>query len=250
VTAGAASIGLALLAGLLVAEPRAGVDRLARLTTGAIPGATDPAPGIGPPVWPARLTAGAAGVGLLSGHTAEAVAMAVLAVALGAPAVRAARAERLRRAVLLADLPRAAELLATCLEAGASPAAALSAVADAVGGPLAGRLRGVVAFLRSGTDLAHWPANPAAPVDPVDPVDRLVRAVARASRTGAPMAESVRLLAADEAERARWDALERARRAGVQAVGPLAACFLPAFVLLGVVPMIVGVSRTVLTGWT
>jgi hypothetical protein len=35
----------------------------------------------------------------------------------------------------------------------------------------------------------------------------------------------------------------------VQAVGPLAACFLPAFVLLGVVPMIVGVARTVLTGW-
>jgi pilus assembly protein TadC len=237
-------MGLALLAGLLVAEPRAGVDRLARLTTRAIPGATDPAPGVGPPVWPARLTAVAAGVGLLSGHTAAAVAMAVLAVALRAPAVRAARAEQLRRAGLLADLPRAAELLATCLEAGASSAAALSAVADAVGGPLAVRLRAVVAFLRSGTDLAQWPA------DPVDPVDRLVRAVARASRTGAPMAESVRLLAADEAERARWDALERARRAGVQAVGPLAACFLPAFVLLGVVPMIVGVARTVLTDWT
>ena len=158
-TAGAASIVLALLAGLLVAEPRAGVDRLARLTTQAIPGVADPAPGAGPPVWPARLTAAAAGVGLFSGHTAAAVAMAVLAVALGAPAARAARAERVRRATLLADLPRAAELLATCLESGASPAAALSAVADAVGGPLAGRLRAVVAFLRSGTDLARWPAE-------------------------------------------------------------------------------------------
>jgi pilus assembly protein TadC len=246
VTAGAASVGLALLAGLLVAEPRAGVDRLARLTTRAIPGATSHAAGVGLPVWPARLAAAAAGIGLLSGHTAAAVAVAVLAVALGAPAARAARAEQLRHAALLADLPRAAELLATCLEAGASPGAALSAVADAVGGPLAGRLHAVVAFLRSGTDLAHWPADRA---DPVDPVDRLVRAVARASRTGAPMAESVRLLATDEAERARWDALERARRAGVQAVGPLAACFLPAFVLLGVVPVIVGVARTVLTGW-
>ena len=246
-TAGVASVGLALVAGLLVAGPRVGVDRLARLTPRTIPGATDLAPAVvavGPPVWPARLTAAAAGAGLLSGHPAAAVVLAVLAVALGAPAVRAVRAEQLRRAALIADLPRAAELLATCLEAGATPAAALSAVADAVGGPLAGRLRAVVAFLRSGTDLAHWPA------DPVDPVDRLVRAVARASRTGAPIAESVRLLAHDEAERARWDALERARRAGVQAVGPLAACFLPAFVLLGVVPMIVGVARTVLTGWT
>jgi pilus assembly protein TadC len=246
VTPGAASVGLALLAGLCVAGPRAGVDRLARLTGPATPGAPGPAPELRAPVWPARLTAAAAGVGLLSGHTAAAVAAAVLAVALAAPTVRAARAERLHRAVLIADLPRAAELLATCLEAGASPAAALAAVADAVGGPVAERLRAVVAFLRSGTDLGHWPADPA---DPVDPVDRLVRVVARASRTGAPMAESVRLLAADEAERARWVALERARRAGVQAVGPLAACFLPAFVLLGVVPMIVGVARTVLTGW-
>jgi pilus assembly protein TadC len=244
VTAGAVAVGLALLAGLVVAQPRAGVDRLARLATRAVPGATAAAPGVGPPVWPARLIAAAAGVALLSGHAAAAVALAVLAVALGTPGVRAGRAERRARAVLLADLPRGAELLATCLEAGASPDAALDAVADAVGGPLAGRLRAVVAYLRSGTDPAHWPA------DPTDPVDRLVRAVARASRTGAPMAESVRLLAADEAERARWDALERARRAGVQAVGPLAACFLPAFVLLGVVPMVVGVARAVLTGWT
>ena len=233
-----------MLAGLVAAQPRAGVDRLARLPTQAVPDAAAGAPGAGTPVWPARLTAAAAGVALVSGHAAAAVAMAVLAVALGAPSVRAARADRQRRAVLRADLPRAAELLATCLEAGASPDAALAAVADAVGGPLAGRLRALVAFLRSGTDLALWPTEPA------DPVDRLVRAVARASRTGAPMAESVRLLAADETERARWDALERARRAGVQAVGPLAACFLPAFVLLGVVPMIVGVARTVLAGWT
>lgn len=239
-TAGAAAVGLALLTGLLVAQPRGGVDRLARLT---VPGGTPAARQVGPPVWPVRLTAAAAVAGLLSGHTAAALAIAVLAVSLGAPVLRAARAERLRRAALLADLPRAAELLATCLEAGASPAAALAAVADAVGGPLAGRLRAVGAFLRSGTDLADWPA------DPADPVDRLVRAVARAGRTGAPLAESVRLLAAAETERARWDALERARRAGVQAVGPLAACFLPAFVLLGVVPMVVGVARTVLTGW-
>ena len=67
-----------------------------------------------------------------------------------------------------------------------------------------------------------------------------MRAVARAAGTGAPLADSVRRLAADERERARWAALERARRAGVQAVGPLAACFLPAFVLVGVVPVVGG----------
>ena len=43
--------------------------------------------------------------------------------------------------------------------------------------------------------------------------------------------------------------MERARRAGVQAVGPLAACFLPAFVLVGVVPVVVGVAQALLAGW-
>ncbi|MDQ1599214.1 MAG: hypothetical protein QOD68_688, partial [Actinomycetota bacterium] len=73
--------------------------------------------------------------------------------------------------------------------------------------------------------------------------------LARATATGAPLAGSVREVAADERERARWDALERARRAGVHAVGPLAACFLPAFVLVGVVPVVVGVAQSLLDGW-
>ena len=162
----------------------------------------------------------------------------MLAVALGAPAVRAARAERQRRAGLLAGPAPSGRAAGHLPGGGCGPAAALAAVADAVGGPLAGRLRcGGRVPLGSGTDLAGCrPAD-----DRSTRWTGLVRAVARASRTGAPMAESVRRLAADEAERARWDALERARRAGVQAVGPLAACFLPAFVLLGVVP-VVGVA--------
>jgi hypothetical protein len=73
-----------------------------------------------------------------------------------------------------------------------------------------------------------------------------VRALARATTTGAPLAAGVRELAAEMRERARWAALEQARRAGVRAVGPLAACFLPAFVLLGVVPVVAGVAASLL----
>ena len=64
-----------------------------------------------------------------------------------------------------------------------------------------------------------------------------------------PLAASIRDLAVDERERVRWQSMERARRAGVQAVGPLAACFLPAFVLVGVVPVVVGVAQALLAGW-
>jgi hypothetical protein len=73
-------------------------------------------------------------------------------------------------------------------------------------------------------------------------------AVSRASATGAPLAAAMRELAADERERARWAATEQARVAGVRAVGPLAACFLPAFVLVGVVPVVAGVAGSLLRG--
>jgi pilus assembly protein TadC len=247
VSAAGTSVCLALLAGLLLADPGAGVARLTRLRR--IP--AGPVGDLAPfgrtdsrrPPWLGRATAAVAGLALVTGHGSVACALAVLALGLRLVGQRTRRAARQVSSAMAADLPRAAELLATCLEAGATPADALSAVADALGAPLSGRLRPVVAALAAGADLSRWPAEPA------DPVDRLVRTVARASRTGAPMAESVRLLAVDERERARWEALERARRAGVQAVGPLAACFLPAFVLLGVVPVVVGVARTVLAGW-
>jgi pilus assembly protein TadC len=38
--------------------------------------------------------------------------------------------------------------------------------------------------------------------------------------------------------------MARARSAGVKAVVPLGLCFLPAFVLLGIVPAIVGIAKT------
>jgi len=38
-------------------------------------------------------------------------------------------------------------------------------------------------------------------------------------------------------------AAERARRAGVHVVAPLAMCFLPAFVLVAVVPVVLGLAR-------
>jgi len=72
--------------------------------------------------------------------------------------------------------------------------------------------------------------------------------MAWASATGAPLAATVSAVADDARERARWDAEASARRAGVRAVGPLAVCFLPAFLLLGVVPIVASVAGQVLAG--
>ena len=192
-----------------------------------------------------RLAGAGALAAFVLGHPLAAVVIAVLAVALGVPG-RRGRGENARLAARTGrDLPRAADLLATCLATGLAPPAALRVVADAVGGPVADRLRAAAA----GWEVGIFPGVPAGS-GTRDPIDRLLRGLRRAAQTGAPLADIVLDLAADERDRARWDALERARRAGVQAVGPLAACFLPAFVLLGVLPVVVGVATQVLAGWS
>ena len=70
----------------------------------------------------------------LLGLVAAAVSMVWLSRQRGAAAVR-----RQAEAVA-AELPAAADLLATCLSSGAPPADALQTVAEATAGPLADRL--------------------------------------------------------------------------------------------------------------
>jgi len=182
---------------------------------------------------------------LLTGHTDLAVPLGVAAVALIAPSRRRTAAAARRDARTARDLPRVADLMATCLHAGMAPADAIVLVCDVVGGPVGEDLIPVAAAIRRGVDpQAAW--SGLATGGAGEAVRRVARAFARAAASGAPLAETLALAADDERERLRWDAQAAARRAGVLAVGPLAACFLPAFLLLGVVPVVVGVATQVL----
>ncbi len=62
----------------------------------------------------------------------------------------------------------------------------------------------------------------------------------RALESGAPLADGLTRLAADRRRERNTQVQRRARTVGVKAAGPLAACFLPAFMLIGVVPTIAG----------
>lgn len=143
-------------------------------------------------------------------------------------------ADRRRRERLEQDLPLAVDLLVACLSAGRPPAAALSVVAAAVQGPVAEELRAVTARLDMGADalsvwhrLAHDPA-----------LGPLGRSFARATRSGSSVTAVLSRCADDLRRRRRSAAQARARSVGVQAAGPLGACFLPAFVLVGIVPTV------------
>lgn len=149
---------------------------------------------------------------------------------------------RRRRQREAADLPLAADLLAAALRAGAPVDRATEAVAEALGGPLGERLDRVGRTLRLGGGSAEaW-----AYLTPVPGGDRMSAAAIRCSDSGAALAGALNRLADDlRADRAtRAEAM--ARRAGVLIVLPLGFCFLPAFILAGLVPVIVAVLGDVL----
>jgi hypothetical protein len=147
-------------------------------------------------------------------------------------------------AAVAADLPLALDLLAACLAGGASTPAAVGAVAGAVPGACGERFARVAAALAVGSPPPEaWRALG----DGAGPDGAAARALARAADGGAPVAASVLRIAGDARREATARAERAARRAGVLAVGPLGLCFLPAFLLIGVVPAVVGLAGPLLS---
>jgi pilus assembly protein TadC len=143
-----------------------------------------------------------------------------------------------------ADLPFAADLLASALRAGAPPDVAAGYAGRALGGPLGERLQRVERALRLGTPAEEaWSYLTAAGVDATS---RLARAAVRSQHSGAALAGSLLRVANDLRADRLIDADAAGRRAGVLIVLPLGLCFLPAFVLAGLVPVIVAVLGGVL----
>jgi pilus assembly protein TadC len=165
----------------------------------------------------------------------------------GWAASRIAAVTRVRsdRGVLVTDLILMLELLADALDAGAPPVTALETVASALGGTLSTPLRQAATAMRLGADArSAWHDVTLASAG--GPLAETARAMSRIDEGGARVAASLRRLATREAERAHGRALAAARRAGVIAVAPLGFCFLPAFVLLAVIPVVAGAAHHVL----
>jgi len=218
----AAAAVLAAGAVLLTARPRRGRRRLARFAiTPVSPSASQPSFGAVPVV----ASAGALLLGVTVGMWAAVVA-AVLAVVVGRR--RPAPAPPL-------DVPLVGDLVAACLAAGAAVPDALRAAAEVSSGaaraclPVAERL---AAGAPPAEAWADWLTRPElAPI---------ARACVRAADSGAATTQELRR-AGDRVRAARRaDVTHRAHRAAVWAVLPLGLCFLPAFVLVGIVPFALG----------
>ncbi|MFI0978387.1 type II secretion system F family protein [Streptomyces sp. NPDC021093] len=142
------------------------------------------------------------------------------------------------------QLPLAADLLAACVAAGAGPREAAEAVGESLGRPVGERLARAAAELRLGGEPAEaWGRLAAIPG-----AAGLARCLERAGASGAPAAGQVgRVADGLRAERARR-AEAAANRAGVLIVVPLSLCFLPAFLVVGVAPVVIGLGEGLLAG--
>lgn len=149
-----------------------------------------------------------------------------------------------RRAELVADLPQACDLLAVCLESGSPLRVAVEVVADVLDGPLGRALAELSAKVRLGSDEAHAWAELGA-TEPA--LAQVGQEVVRTVGSGVSLSRTLRALG-EEARREALAAAEvRAKRVGVHSVLPLMVCFLPSFVLLGIVPLIGGIVQTMLS---
>jgi Flp pilus assembly protein TadB len=137
------------------------------------------------------------------------------------------------------DLPGACDLLAVCLGAGLPVGTALAEVAAAVAGPVGERLREVATSLSLGSDARQ--AWAAVPVE----LAPLGRVLIRAAESGSSVGAGLRALAAESRAAAGARAEAAVRRAGVWILAPLGLCFLPAFVCLGVLPLVLGIAGNV-----
>ena len=248
-------MAVAALAGALVLlDGSPGRSRVRALRAHALPGRVAPQL-VGAPAALRRrwLVTAAAAVALLVwlAGAGPAGGAGAIAAGLGLGAATAAGLEGLARRVGrpattdVGSLAAGWELLATCLECGMPVPAAADAAAARIDGGAGAALRRAAGLLELGSAPAEaWRALASVPG-----LEAFGRAALRSADTGAGLARVARA----EATRLRAglaDAAEaRAERAAVLVAAPLGVCFLPAFLALGIAPVVIGLAGEALARW-
>lgn len=226
---------LGIVAAMLAASLVAGGRRPQRHRLAVV--ARKPDPTASPPDQPRSPMRIAAAAAALMTATATVGGVAGITGGLAAAVVIAALPARTRpERVQPDDVPVVIDLVAGCLDAGTALADALDAAAVAGGDVIRTRCHEVAASLRAGVLPAEawqsWLADPW--------LASAARTAVRTAQTGAAAAEDFRRTAYRLRARRQSAAQHRVRQASVWLVVPLGLCFLPAFVLLAVVPLVVG----------
>jgi len=240
----APAVAAAMLLGAALIPPgRPGRRRWRELTTAVTPAAQPE-----PRLRPAWLVVGIGAMGAVGWALGGATAGLVVAGLAGAAAVGLQRGLIGRAGERTEDGPELAgcwELLAACLEAGLPVAGAVLATATPLTGSAGQGMRRVAGLLELGAD----PVDAWRTVEHRQALAAFARAAARSAGTGAALARVART----ECARLRAGLIDaaqaRAQRAAVLITGPLGLCFLPAFLVLGIAPVVIGLAGEALARW-
>ncbi|MGW0036765.1 type II secretion system F family protein [Gordonia sp. NPDC003376] len=151
------------------------------------------------------------------------------------------------------------DLFAVCLRAGLPVSAAARVAAGSAPESLAVPLTATAELLELGADPDRaWAVTEGVAAGrfarrrtharPAVHFDDLATLARRSARSGSALSQGVSGLADSVRRQAHDDALARAERAGVMVSGPLGLCFLPAFICLGIVPVVIGLATRTLGG--
>lgn len=199
---------------------------------------------IDPGRWPRRqvglVVLVAAGLGVLHPLLAALVPVMIVVFRWWRTRQRAAR----QAADLIDSLPDIADLLALAVAGGATPRAAVEAVAAHGYGPVAGAFADALDVIDDrGARLADRLS--AVPLHLGTAVEPLVHPLVAAERYGTPLGPPLALAGRDLRQVRRHRAEEAIRRVPVKLVFPLVCCTLPAFGVLTVVPLLAASLRQI-----
>jgi pilus assembly protein TadC len=137
------------------------------------------------------------------------------------------------------------DVLAACLRSGMAVSTAAAAAAPSAPPELARLLDRAADLLALGADPATAWSKRELRLD--NHAEALLRLARRSASSGAALAQGVAELAAQSRNDAADAAGAAAERASVLIAGPLGMCYLPAFVCLGIVPVVAGLAGDVLS---
>lgn len=191
---------------------------------------------------PATVAVAVAAVALWPGVPGAVVGVCAARLAHWTVGRLAERPDPRARRLLQGQAAGAADCLSACLGAGAPTLHAIEVVADAFGAPIGPMLARAAHLSRMGAPIEQaWEHVLAEPV-----LTSLGKVFVRSSESGVALTRALTACAEELRAERRLDLDRRARALGVKAVAPLGLCFLPAFVLLGVAPIVGGLVEQVL----
>ncbi|ODU18122.1 MAG: hypothetical protein ABT15_11220 [Pseudonocardia sp. SCN 73-27] len=238
-----AAVALLAAAALVATDVHVSRTRLALLHRPAPVLLAAPAPAPVRRAW--MVTGGIAAGALGTAIDGPGTGLVLGAVAVAAFLLVARRARAADAGESPAELAGGWELLAVCLDAGLPLPTAVDATAARLTGPAGRDLRRVAGLLELGADpLQAWQGAADRPA---------LTVFARAARRSAATGSGIAHVARTEAHRLRGELVDtaraRAQRAAVTITGPLGLCFLPAFLVLGIAPVVVGLAGDALALW-